>query len=58
MADSCTVDLRPDHDTFPYCDLCGVEGVSLATLPVDGINRELCAECEHCADQLAGEEVS
>ena len=47
-----TVTLRPDHDTTPCCDLCGKEDVSLATMPVEGEMRDLCAECEHCADPV------
>lgn len=48
-----TTPLRPDHDTTPHCDLCGAEDVPLATLPVAGIDRELCEDCEHCADPVA-----
>lgn len=47
-----TTELRPDHDTTPCCDICGAEGVSLATLPVDGTERRLCEECAECADPV------
>lgn len=47
-----TTTLRPDHDTTPHCDMCGAADVSLATLPVEGVDRELCEECEDCADPV------
>ena len=48
-----TVALRPDHDTTPHCDLCGAEGIPLSDLPIDGILRTLCEDCEDCADPPA-----
>ena len=47
-----TTPLRPDHDTTPHCDLCGADDVSLATLPVQGIARALCVDCETSADPI------
>ena len=53
-----TTTLRPDHDTTPHCELCGAEDVPLATLPVGGHARDLCADCEECADPIDGSEES